>query len=37
MQTITPDEDAIERYAKARPFVVKAYRALEDLYGESHR
>ncbi len=37
IQTITPDEDAIEKYAKARPFVAKAYRALEELYGESHR
>ncbi|SDH24766.1 gluconokinase [Lentzea fradiae] len=36
-QTIVPDEDAVARYAKARPFVVRAYRALEDLYGESHR
>jgi gluconokinase len=36
-QTITPDEGLVERYANARPFVVKAYRALEDLYGESHR
>lgn len=36
IQTITPDEKLVERYAQARPFVVKAYRALEDLYGESH-
>ncbi|MFD4673919.1 gluconokinase [Lentzea sp. NPDC058450] len=36
-QTITPDEGLVERYAHARPFVVKAYRALEELYGESHR
>ncbi|GHH49581.1 gluconokinase [Lentzea cavernae] len=36
IQTITPDEKLVERYAGARPFVVKAYRALEDLYGESH-
>jgi gluconokinase len=36
IQTITPDESLVERYARARPFVVKAYRALEDLYGESH-
>ncbi|MFD4644520.1 gluconokinase [Lentzea sp. NPDC058436] len=36
IQTITPDEGLVERYANARPFVVKAYRALEDLYGESH-
>ncbi|MCX2952405.1 gluconokinase [Lentzea sp. NEAU-D7] len=35
--TITPDEKQVERYANARPFVVKAYRALEELYGESHR
>jgi gluconokinase len=33
-RTITPDEDAITRYAKARPFVAKAYRALEELYSE---
>ncbi|GGM98965.1 gluconokinase [Lentzea pudingi] len=37
IQTITPDEGLVERYANARPFVVKAYKALEDLYGESHR
>ncbi|WP_434451727.1 gluconokinase [Lentzea sp. E54] len=36
MQTITPDEGLVERYAKARPFVAKAYWALEELY-ESHR
>ena len=36
IQTITPDEGLVERYARARPFVVKAYRALEDLYGDSH-
>ncbi|MET9231380.1 gluconokinase [Lentzea sp. NPDC003310] len=36
-QTITPDEGLVERYANARPFIVKAYRALEELYGESHR
>ncbi|MDX3658053.1 gluconokinase [Streptomyces sp. ID05-26A] len=36
-QTITPDEKLVERYANARPFVVKAYKALEDLYDESHR
>ena len=34
IQTITPDEDAIRRYAQARPFVAKAYRALEELYSE---
>lgn len=34
IQTITPDEDAVRRYAKARPFVAKAYRALEELYSE---
>ena len=33
IQTIVPDEGLVERYAAARPFVVKAYRALEDLYG----
>ncbi len=33
-KTITPDEEAIRRYAKARPFVAKAYRALEELYSE---
>ena len=27
-------EDAINRYAKARPFVAKAYWALEELYSE---
>lgn len=37
IQTITPDEKLVERYANARPFVVKAYKALEDLYDESHR
>ncbi|SEQ33755.1 gluconate kinase, FGGY family [Lentzea xinjiangensis] len=36
-RTIMPDEGAIERYAKARPFVAKAYLALEELYAESHR
>lgn len=34
IRTITPDEDAVRRYAKARPFVAKAYRALEELYSE---
>jgi gluconokinase len=34
IRTITPDEDAIRRYAKARPFVAKAYWALEELYSE---
>ncbi|NGY59652.1 gluconokinase [Lentzea sp. NEAU-D13] len=34
IRTITPDADAITRYAKARPFVAKAYRALEELYGD---
>ncbi|GGU49126.1 gluconokinase [Lentzea flava] len=34
VRTITPDENAITRYAKARPFVAKAYRALEELYNE---
>ncbi|WP_329788220.1 gluconokinase [Lentzea sp. DG1S-22] len=33
IRTIIPDERLVERYAAARPFVVKAYRALEDLYG----
>ncbi len=32
IRTITPDEAEIKRYAAARPFVAKAYRALEDLY-----
>ncbi|ANZ36890.1 carbohydrate kinase [Lentzea guizhouensis] len=32
ISTITPDEAAIKRYAAARPFVAKAYQALEDLY-----
>ena len=34
IRTITPDADAITRYATARPFVAKAYRALEELYGD---
>lgn len=33
-RTITPDAGAITRYATARPFVAKAYRALEELYSE---
>lgn len=37
IQTITPDEGLVKRYANARPFVVKAYKALEDLYDGSHR